>query len=52
VSGSADGTSVSVELGGCDRVLRYGPPGNVLTSLRMGQATPAAVALIEAVTHL
>jgi uncharacterized Zn-binding protein involved in type VI secretion len=51
-SGSAVGTSVFVELGGCDRVLRYGPPGNVLTSLRMGQATPAAVALVEAVTHL
>jgi hypothetical protein len=49
--GSQAGPSVFVELGGCDRVLRYGSQGNLMTALRMGQATPAAVAIIESAIH-
>ena len=42
---------VYVELGGCDRVLRYEPVAGGLTSLATGQATPGAVAAIESLTR-
>jgi hypothetical protein len=42
---------VYVELGGCNRVLRYESKAGGLMGLSIGQATPEAVATIESVTH-
>jgi hypothetical protein len=42
---------VYVELGGCDRVLRYEPVAGGMTTLATGQATPGAVAAIESLTR-
>jgi hypothetical protein len=42
---------IYVELGGCDRVLRYESAPGGLTYLSTGQATPGAVAAIESLTR-
>ena len=47
VSGSSQ---IYVELGGCQRVLRSESPAGRLAGMSTGQATPGAVATIEAVT--
>jgi hypothetical protein len=47
VSGSSP---IYVELGGCQRVLRSESPGGRLAGMSTGQATPAAVAVIESAT--
>jgi hypothetical protein len=40
-----------VELGGCDRVYRYGSTAGGVMNVSMGQATAQAVAIIEAATQ-
>jgi len=42
---------VYVELGGCDRVVRYQTGSGGLMGISAGQATPGAVAMIESLTH-
>ena len=51
VLGGPDGPVIYVELGGCDRVVRYESGAGGLMGLSAGQATPAAVATIESLTH-
>ena len=51
VLGGANGPVIYVELGGCDRVVRYESGAGGLMGLSAGQATPGAVATIEALTH-
>jgi hypothetical protein len=42
---------IYVELGGCDRVVRYLTESGGLMGISTGQATPGAVAMIESLTH-
>jgi hypothetical protein len=49
--GSPNAATVYVELGGCDRVFRYQTGSGGLMGMSTGQATTAAVAIIEQVTH-
>ncbi len=51
VIGGAGAPLIYVELGGCDRVLRFESGTGGLMGLSTGQATPAAVATIESLTH-
>ena len=51
VLGGPNGPVIYVELGGCDRVVRYESGAGGLMGLSAGQATPAAVAAIESLTH-
>jgi hypothetical protein len=51
VLGGPNGPVIYVELGGCDRVVRYESGAGGLMGLSAGQATPAAVATIESLTH-
>jgi hypothetical protein len=51
VLGGAGAPLIYVELGGCDRVFRYESGAGGLMGLSTGQATPAAVATIESLTH-
>jgi hypothetical protein len=51
VLGGPNGPMMYVELGGCDRVVRYESGAGGLMGLSVGQATPAAVATIESLTH-
>lgn len=48
--GAQSASQVYVELGGCHRVLRYGPQAGGLAGMSTGQATVGAVATIESVT--
>jgi hypothetical protein len=52
VGGNGSGTPVVyVELGGCNRVLRYETGSGPLTGVSTGQASPQAIAIIEAATR-
>lgn len=52
VQGASPGAAlVYVELGGCDRVFRYQTGSGGLMGMSTGQATTAAVAIIQQVTH-
>jgi hypothetical protein len=51
VVGGQGSPEISVELGGCYRVLRYESRGGGLMGLSVGQATPGAVETIESLLH-
>jgi hypothetical protein len=51
VLGGGGAPLIYVELGGCDRVLRYESGAGGLMGLSTGQATPGAVAAIESLTR-
>jgi hypothetical protein len=51
VVGGQGSPTISVELGGCFRVLRYESKGGGLLGLSVGQATPGAVETIESLLH-
>jgi hypothetical protein len=52
VGGEGAGTAVVyVELGGCNRVLRYETGSGGLMGISTGQATPQAIAIIESATR-
>jgi hypothetical protein len=51
VLGGAGAAQIYVELGGCDRVLRYESGAGGPMGLSKGQATPGAVATIESLTR-
>ena len=48
--GASGSSPIYVELGGCQRVLRSESPAGRLAGMSTGQATPGAIATIEAVT--